>query len=109
WPASTRTSAPAGTSAMRFSAVLISRGTPMTMRVQGSEFRVLGGGVAERRALCALHSALSVWSQPNHGLSFRRNELGGERRHVLRRHRIDRGQDLVQAAIPVMVEHEGRQ
>src|SRR5690242_15273314 len=79
-------SAPAGTSATRFSAVLISLGTPTIMR-------------APRRCVASL-----VFSEPNDRLPLRREELRGHARHFVHGETRDLREHLVEALVGLAMD-----
>src|SRR3989442_3486368 len=81
-------SAPAGTSATRFSFVLISLGTP---------------------TIIPAPSGLVFRPQPHRCLPRRRKELRRHRRHVFLRQRLHSGDHLVEAQVLLAVERETRQ
>src|SRR5687768_9637202 len=88
-PAATSASVPAGTSATRFSLVLISLGTPISMRA------------FSLRALLRTESG--------EGLPVRREELGRDAGDIVPCDGSDLGEHFVQRAVPVSVQHESRQ
>src|SRR5881628_174545 len=101
-PSPTSDSAPAGTSATRCSAVLISFGTPTIM-------------LAPRRScvtsLCyvfvlRLCATSLFFPKPNHGLTLRIEEFGGDRRHLFFGKPRHRRQHLVQALIRLAVHRK---
>src|SRR5262245_56447340 len=100
WPAPTKVSAPAGTRAMRFSFVLISFGTPIFM---GSARSGVAGAV--RRA--CHRSELLAWSERHDGLSLRSEELARNLGDLLRGHRIDEREHLVEGAVGFAVQLDG--
>src|SRR5512134_3963978 len=116
-PCPTSDSTPAGTSATRFSLVLISFGTPMIIvqtpvRVSGLVCRGAGSGERERRG--GARSPLTAdrspsWSQLEHGLPGGIEELRGDRRDLVRRDRLDLAEEIVHRPPRLRVEREGRQ
>src|SRR5712692_5410945 len=90
WPSPTSDSTPAGTSATRFSSVLISLGTPTIMPAPPAPPR-------------------SVGPEPDHGLALGVEELGGNARDVVGRERRHRGQHFVETVIRLVVNGKSRQ
>src|SRR6266550_4517037 len=100
-PSPTSDSTPAGTSATRFSAVLISFGTPTIMIspsyvVPRHVMRVLGCHYV-RRSVVQRSLLRPVWSQPNHRLPLRRKEFFRDAGHLVFGEPRHRRQHLVEA------------
>src|SRR5690348_4773085 len=96
WPAATSASAPAGTSATRFSLVLISFGTPMFMLSRNGQklrrLRSLGGSRTEA----------------HDGLRRRREVFAAHGRDVLGGNRINCGKDFIERLVRLIVQRHAR-
>src|SRR5207247_6876916 len=118
-PSPTSDSTPAGTSATRFSAVLISLGTPTIMRSPFDVPRCTSHDSREtpsvlRLRVTSLRDAfvlrlLAFRPQPNHRQAFRIEEFGGVRRHLVFGEPGHSRQHLVEALIRLAVDREARQ
>src|SRR5688572_24401646 len=104
-PALTSASAPPGTSAMRFSFVLISLGTPMIMIYSRCYFRSPHPPHYSTTPLLPY----SLWSQPQHDLLFRIEILRGQRIDIVVRDRVDSLHQLIDRQIRLIVQCRARQ
>src|SRR5882762_262842 len=96
-PSPTSDSTPAGTSATRCSAVLISLGTPTIMRAARLSVTVFRDASPRR---------LSVFAQPYDRLPLRSKEFRRDARHVLCGKPRDRRQHLVEALVRLAVDRK---
>src|SRR2546425_8040481 len=99
WPSPTSDSTPAGTSATRFSAVLISLGTPTIIASPSSSH-----GAAN--SSCGARLVFAFGAKPYNRLSFGSEKLRRHARHLFFGKPRHRRQDLVQALIRLAVHRK---